>query len=92
MDYLLFERNIPFKFEKAAHMNVQIIGLPTSGNLSVTLEDRVRKLLKTFEGQFGTKFEEITDREMDLRAALGNDPTKHFFYLEIPGMKTAKGR
>jgi hypothetical protein len=29
---------------------------------------------------------------MDLRAALGNDPTKHFFYLEIPGMKTAKGR
>lgn len=22
MDYLLFERNSPFKFEKAAHMNV----------------------------------------------------------------------
>ena len=28
LDYLLFERNIPFNFQKAAHMNVQIIGLP----------------------------------------------------------------
>ena len=91
MDYILFERNVPFKFQKAAHMNVQLIGLP-GGDLKITIEDRVRKLLKTFEGQFGTKFEEITDREMDLRAALGNDPSKHFFYLEVPGMKTARGR
>lgn len=29
---------------------------------------------------------------MDLRGALGNDPSKYFFYLEIPGMKTARGR
>jgi diadenosine tetraphosphate (Ap4A) HIT family hydrolase len=29
MDYLVFERNTPFKFSKAAHMNVQIIGLQT---------------------------------------------------------------
>ncbi|TNV85145.1 hypothetical protein FGO68_gene10308 [Halteria grandinella] len=92
MDYLLFERNIPFNFQKAAHMNVQLIGLPTQGSLSLTLEDRVRKLLATSEHQFNSKFLEITDREMDLRAALGNDPTKHFFYLEIPGMKTARGR
>ena len=28
MDYVLFERNSPFKFEKAAHMNLQIIALP----------------------------------------------------------------
>lgn len=27
LDYLIFERNIPFNFQKAAHMNVQIIGL-----------------------------------------------------------------
>ena len=27
MDYLMFERNIAFKFAKAAHMNIQIIGL-----------------------------------------------------------------
>jgi hypothetical protein len=87
LDYLLFERNIPFNFQKAAHMNVQVIGLPAAGG-TLSLEDRVRKLLATFEGQFGSKFEEITD----LRGALGNDPSKHFFYLEIPGMKTAKGR
>ena len=88
LDYLLFERNVPFKFEKAAHMNVQIVGMPSSSSL----EDRVRKLLKTFEAQFGSKFEEIVDREQDLRSSLGNDPTKHFFYLEVPGMKTARGR
>jgi hypothetical protein len=29
MDYLLFERNTQFKFAKAAHMNVQVIGLQT---------------------------------------------------------------
>ena len=87
----MFERNIPFSFHKAAHMNVQIIGLPT-GSLNITLEDRIRKLLTTFEAQFGTKFEEITDREQDLRSSLANDPTKFFFYIEIPGMKTAKGR
>jgi len=28
MDYVLFERNSPFKFEKAAHMNIQIVALP----------------------------------------------------------------
>ncbi len=47
MDYFLFERNSPFKFEKAAHMNTQIIALPQDLNL----EDRVRKLLNTFQGQ-----------------------------------------
>jgi hypothetical protein len=60
--------------------------------LHLSLEDRVRKLLKTFESQFNAKFVEIEDREMDLRAALAGDLTKHWFYMEIPGMKTAKGR
>ena len=27
MDFLMFERNTQFKFAKAAHMNVQVIGL-----------------------------------------------------------------
>ena len=45
MDYLIFERNSPFKFEKAAHMNLQVLGLPQD----VKLEDRVRKLIDTFE-------------------------------------------
>ena len=44
-DYMLFERNTPFKFQKAAHMNLQIIGLASDFNL----EERVRKLLKTFQ-------------------------------------------
>jgi len=35
---------------------------------------------------------EITDREADLSSELLNDPEKHFFYLEVPGLKTAKGR
>lgn len=35
---------------------------------------------------------EIADRECDLRSELGNDPSKHFFYLQIPGLRTAKGR
>ena len=41
MDYILFERNMPFKFAKAAHMNTQVIGIPSNS----TLEERVRKLL-----------------------------------------------
>jgi len=85
MDYIVFERNVPFSFSKAAHMNLQIIGLQAGA-----LEERVRKLLKTMEGQ--ARFFEIEDRERDLRQELSNDPSKHFFYLEIPGMKTAKGR
>ena len=44
MDYVMFERNSPFKFEKAAHMNIQIVALPSD----VNLEERVRKLLNTF--------------------------------------------
>ena len=35
----------------------------------------------------------MEDRDQDLREALGNDPTKRYFYLEFPSMiKTAKGR
>lgn len=41
MDFVLFERNMPFKFQKAAHMNTQIVGLPSDTNLV----DRVKKLL-----------------------------------------------
>lgn len=92
MDYVLFERNSPFKFEKAAHMNLQIIALPQD----VNLEERVRKLLNTFQSQNTNQrqnpFVEIADRECDLRSELGNDPSKHFFYLQIPGLRTAKGR
>ena len=47
MDYFMFERNSPFKFEKAAHMNIQIMGLPKD----VNLEERVRKLLTTFQNR-----------------------------------------
>jgi galactose-1-phosphate uridylyltransferase len=67
LDYILFERNIPFSFHKAAHMNVQIIALPQQASLQISLEDRVRKLLRTMEGQLGAKFVEIEDRERDLR-------------------------
>ena len=92
MDYLMFERNSPFKFEKAAHMNIQILALPSD----VNLEERVRKLLNTFQSQNTNErqnaFAEITERESDLRAELGNDPSKHFFYLQIPGLRTARGR
>lgn len=69
-------------------MNVQLIGLPSDA----TLELRVRKLLKTFEQQQRIAFKEIEDKDQDLRSALNNDPSRHFFYLEIPGMKTARGR
>ena len=47
LDYILFERNTPFKFSKAAHMNLQIIGLKSD----INLEERVRKLLNTFQRQ-----------------------------------------
>lgn len=46
MDYIAFERNVPFKFQKAAHMNLQIIATPYDSQL----ETRVRKLVKVFEG------------------------------------------
>jgi hypothetical protein len=72
-------------------MNAQLLALPAS-SLQLTVEDRVRKLLTAFETQFGITFSEITDREADLRSELGNDLTKHWFYLEVPGMLTAKGR
>ena len=81
LDYVLFERNSPFKFEKAAHMNIQIIGLPKS----INLEDRVRKLLNTFQNSNTNSrqnaFTEIVERDSDLRSELNDDPSKHFFYL-----------
>lgn len=69
-------------------MNVQIIAMQCDSQL----EQRVRKLLKVFEGQQHVQFKEIEDKEVDLRAELSNDPSKHFFYIEIPGLKTARGR
>ena len=46
-DYIVFERNMPFSFQKAAHMNLQIVGLDSDSNL----EERVAKLIKTFGKQ-----------------------------------------
>ena len=43
LDFVLFERNVPLKFKKAAHMNTQVVGLPSDTNLV----DRVKKLLHT---------------------------------------------
>jgi len=28
MEYLIFERYIPFSFEKAMHLNLQVFGIP----------------------------------------------------------------
>jgi diadenosine tetraphosphate (Ap4A) HIT family hydrolase len=44
MDYIFFERNMPFNFAKAAHMNLQIIALPSETDL----DERVRGLLNGF--------------------------------------------
>lgn len=44
MDYIVFERNMPFNFAKAAHMNIQIIALPSETDL----DERVRGLLNGF--------------------------------------------
>ena len=66
-----------------------MIGLPTNN----TLEERVRKLLQTVSrtNRGAPPFVEIK-READLKSELGNDPSQHFFYLEIPGLRTANGR
>ena len=84
MDYLLFERNIAFKFAKAAHMNVQFIGLQ---KVDLQLDERIRKLLNGKSNEFIEM-----PREMELREELCDDPTRHFFYVEVPGLRTAKGR
>ena len=92
MDYVIFERNIAFKFAKAAHMNVQVIGLQ---KVDLQLDERIRKLLNV-DGNYNKRndesFVEMVDRETDLRAELCDDPSRHFFYIEIPGLRTAKGR
>jgi hypothetical protein len=31
-------------------------------------------------------------REMELREELCDDPTRYFFYVEVPGLRTARGR
>lgn len=80
-------------------MNYQIIGLPQVFDL----EEKIAKLLQTYQlNQVSDKrlkrrpaqagFVEITDRESNLRAELNDDPSKSFFYLEIPGLRTAKSR
>lgn len=97
MDYFLFERNMPFRFEKAAHMNIQVIGFPQQN----FIDEKVKKLLDAYEakvkkgarsGSGEIQFCQIVDRDSDLRSELCDDPSKHFFYLELPGLKTANGR
>ena len=68
-------------------MNTQVIGLPPDSNLV----DRVRKLLATVQAQTGAVFIEL-DKQKSLEDHFGNDPTKHFFYLEVSGLRTANGR
>ena len=50
----------------------------------------MRKILKLDKG--ADEFIELVEKDTDLRAELCDDPTKHWFYLEVPGMRTAKGR
>lgn len=50
----------------------------------------MRKLLKLDKGTDG--FNELANKDIDLRAELCDDPSKHFFYLEVPGLRTARGR
>ena len=80
-------------------MNYQIIGVPQDFDL----EEKIAKLLNTYQQNQSSNprlkrrpaqagFVEITDRESSLRAELNDDPSKSFLYLEIPGLRTAKGR
>ena len=62
MDYIVFERNSPFRFKKAAHMNIQVIAVPSQ----IDLEDRLRKLLSQYSRQLGgsnSGFTQIEDRD-----------------------------
>ena len=86
-DWLMFERNMPFKFSKAAHMNTQIIELPSMNDL----EHRVSKLVNAFTRQGSAKFVQL-ERGVTLRDHFGGDVSKNFFYLEVPGLRTANGR
>jgi len=47
MNFLIFERFIPFKFQKAVHLNLQIIGFP----YEFGFEDNIMKLSKLFLDQ-----------------------------------------
>jgi len=55
--------------------------------VDLQLDERVRKLLKSADGSFIE-----LEKESDLRAELCDDPTRRFFYLEVPGLRTAIGR
>ena len=44
MNFLIFERFIPFKFSKAVHLNLQIIGIP----YEFGFEENILKLSKLF--------------------------------------------
>ena len=47
MDYFVFERNMPFKFSKAAHMNIQVVGFPSTD----FIDEKVKKLLDAYEAR-----------------------------------------
>lgn len=74
-------------------MNTQIIGIPTSKNSSsdYLLDERVRKMLKAFTRSQSGQFLEL-QRGQHLADFFNNDASKRWFYLEVPGMRTANGR
>lgn len=51
----------------------------------------MRKLLGAFTKSNTGKFVELA-KGVTLEDHLGGDPSKHFFYLEVSGLRTANGR
>ena len=67
-------------------MNTQIIAIPQKYLGGTTLEDRILKLV----GSTGMVFEEVKE---GVKECFGEeDIAKFYFYMEFPGMKTARSR
>jgi hypothetical protein len=90
MDFIIFERNTPFKFSNAAHMNTQIIGIPQSSQNQFQLEDRAWKLVQKANFLF-ERHEQGGYKAFKAYYEEHKEVAPFFFYLELPGMKTAKG-
>ncbi len=69
MDYLIYEKNLPYKDEAARHMIINIVGIPKETSLNFT--DQMNETLNYIK---------VKHREFDLKSDLNKAVSKEGFY------------
>eukprot|EP00743_Colponemidia_sp_Colp-15_P006571 GILK01007080.1.p1 GENE.GILK01007080.1~~GILK01007080.1.p1 ORF type:complete len:636 (-),score=121.89 GILK01007080.1:14-1921(-) len=82
-EVVIFERNVPMSNSSAMHMNIQVVPIPKEA------ASEARPTAESMGHANRINFESLPS-DGDIRTVL--PPSEPYFYLELPGLNTAKGK